>query len=746
MTHLPALIADLGLMLSIAAVTTLVFKRIKQPVVLGYILAGLLVGPYFDFFPTVHDEKNISTWSEIGVIFLLFSLGLEFSFKRVVHVGGSAGITALSTIFFMLGAGFLTGQLLGWSNMDSIFLGGILSISSTTIIVRALDEAGLRTQGFAALVLGVLVIEDLVAILLLVLLSTVAVSQQFSGPELLYAIAKLGGFLIVVFVIGIYLIPSALQRTRRLMNAETLLIVAIALCLSMVYLATRAGFSAALGAFIMGSLLAETVLAERIEHLVKPVKDLFGAIFFVSVGMMIDPMVLVEHWMPVLILSLVVVIGQPLSSMIGALVAGQPLKRSVQAGMSLSQIGEFSFIIATLGLSLGVTSPILYPIAVAVSAVTTFSTPYMIKASSRVANGLQRILPVRFTSAIERYSRQAEQVQVTSDWRTLLRAYLSTLAVFLVLCITIIIVAARVLVPVLKDGLFGVDGEFLAGIITLLVLLPFIWAMSIRRIKRAAYRHLWLNKRQLRGPLVVLEVVRVLTGVIVLALVVNLFFTMEWAFTATLVFVLLAVFAFRTRLNAFYGRIENRFITNLNQREQLRKRTDLAPWDMHLAEVGVNTDSMAIGRSLFDLRLREKHGVNIALIERGDRTIPAPGRDERLLPGDNLLVIGTDAQLVELEQSLADRIPTEDEVELHKEDMALEKYRIQPRSPLIGLTIRGSGLREEATALVAGIERGEERLVNPEGTTVFEQGDLLWLVGCKDRIHLFMEDRKATRE
>lgn len=746
MTHLPALIADLGLMLSIAAVTTLVFKKIDQPVVLGYILAGLLVGPHFDFLPTVYDEKNITTWSEIGVIFLLFSLGLEFSFKRVVHVGGTAGITALTTILFMLGAGALTGTLLGWSSMDSIFLGGILCISSTTIIVRALDELGLRTRGFANLVLGVLVIEDLVAILLLVLLSTVAVSQQFSGTELLLAMAKLGGFLIAVFVIGIYMIPTVLQRTRKLMNAETLLIVAIALCLGMVYLATRAGFSAALGAFIMGSLLAETVLAERIEHLVKPVKDLFGAIFFVSVGMMIDPLVLVEHWLPVVILSVVVMIGQPLSSTIGALIAGQPFKRSVQTGMSLSQIGEFSFIIATLGVTLGVTSPELYPIAVAVSAVTTFATPYMIRASSPVADTLHRMLPTRLSDAIDRYSRQAEQVQVTSDWRILLRAYLTNLSVFLVLCITIVIVAARLVRPLLDGGLFGIDGGLLTGMITILVLLPFIWAMSIRRIERAAYRHLWLSKRVLRGPLVVLEVVRVLAAIIILALVVNLFFAMEWAFTATLLFVVLAVVAFRSRLNSFYGRIENRFISNLYQREQQRKRTDLAPWDMHLAEVKVAQDSVAVGSSLMELQLREKHGVNIAMIERGDRTIPAPGRDDRLLPGDELLVIGTDAQLADLERSLNTRLAGGDGPTLDKEDMALEKYRILPRSPLIGQSIRDSGLREQATALVAGIERGDERLVNPEGMTVFEQGDLLWLVGSEDRIHRYMEDRKAARE
>lgn len=746
MTHLPHLIADLGLILSVAAVTTLVFKRIKQPLVLGYIVAGIFVGPFVGFIPTVLDENSIKTWSEIGVIFLLFSLGLEFSFKKVAKVGGTASVTAITTVVFMLAAGFGTGQALGWTFMDSVFLGGILSISSTTIIIRALDELGMKTRGFASVVVGVLVIEDLVAILLLVMLSTVAVSRQFAGGELLFEMGKLAAFLLVTFIVGIYLIPTVLNRTRKLMNEETLIVVAVALCLTMVFLAAKAGFSAALGAFLMGSLLAETIMAERIEHLIKPVKDLFGAIFFVSVGMMIDPRVLVEHWLPVMILSLVVVIGQPLSSIAGALVSGQPLKRAIQAGMCLSQIGEFSFIIATLGVTLGVTSSFLYPIAVAVSAITTFSTPYMIKASDGMAAFLTRELPQRWVTSIDQYSQQTSQVKVTSDWRVLLRAYILNVAVFFVLCIVVVMLASRNLMPML-DASFGWQaGHVTAGLITLVLILPLIWAMSIRRIKRAAYRHLWLNKRQLRGPLVAIEVARVIVAVLVLGLLVNQFFSTGWAFGATLLFMTIAILIFRRRLHLFYHKIEKRFITNLNQREQQKKRPHLAPWDMHLAEVEVKTDSIVVGRSLQELQLREKHGVNVALIERNDRNIPAPSRDERLLPGDNLVVIGTDEQLAELNRTLDATIPENGAYDLDKEDIALEKYRVLPRSPLIGTTIRGSKLREEAMALVAGIERGDQRLMNPESFTAFEQNDLVWLVGNTERIHAFMDGWKAARE
>lgn len=747
MNELPHLITDLGLILSIAALTTLIFKKIKQPLVLGYIIAGVLVGPHVPLLPTVLDEESIKVWSELGVIFLLFSLGLEFSFKKVAKVGGTSGITALVTVCFMLGVGYLTGKWMGWGLMDSLFLGGILSISSTTIIVRALEELGLKTQVFAGVVVGVLVIEDIVAVLLLVLLSSLAVSQQFSGSAMLWELGKLGFFLILWFAAGVFLIPTLLARTRKLMNDETLLIVAVALCLSMVVFAVKAGFSAALGAFIMGALLAETVQAERIEHLVRPVKDLFGAIFFVSVGMLLDPAMLVIYWQQVLLISIVVILGQPLSVMAGALLAGEPLFRAARVGMSLSQIGEFSFIIATLGLTLNVTSAFLYPIAVAVSAVTTFTTPYMIKASGPFAGLLERLLPERVAKALGRYSLQADQVKETSAWRQLLRSYGINLAVFAVLCLTVVLGAGPAFIALFGERFMGVDGRVLAGLTTFLVVLPFIWAMSLRRISRNAYRQLWVNKRMLRGPLVMLEVVRLAAAVVILAILVNVFFSTGWAFLALLVLMIVALFLFRQRLHRFYLRMEERFFQNLNQRELSLRRTDLAPWDMHLAQVRVKVDSGATGQSLKELGLREKHGVNIAMIERASgHSVPAPGRNHLLLPGDNLFVIGTDAQLVKLQRALDAPLSAQHKAHMTKEDIRLKRFRITPQSPLVGMRIHDSGLRDAASAMVAGIQRGEERIMNPEGTMVFQGNDVLWLVGNGPTIIAFMQARKAVRE
>ncbi len=745
MEHLPDLIADLGLILSVAAATTLISKKLKQPLVLGYIVAGMLVGPHVTLLPTVLDEASIHIWSQLGVIFLLFALGLEFSFKKVVKVGGTSGITALTTVAFMLLAGYFTGQALGWTTMDSLFLGGLISMSSTTIIARALDELGLKTQLFASVVVGVLVIEDIVAVLLLVLLSSLAISNHFSGGAMLWELGKLGFFLILWFAAGIFMIPTLLARTRKLMNDETLLIVAVALCLGMVVLAVNAGFSAALGAFIMGALLAETVQAERIEHLVAPVKDLFGAIFFISVGMLLDPAMLVEHWASVLLLSAVVVLGQPLSSFAGALMAGLPLKRAVRVAMSLSQIGEFSFIIATLGLTLEVTSGFLYPIAVAVSAVTTFTTPYMIKAAGPMADLIERRMPLRWKNALERYGHQADQVKETSAWHKLLRAYIINLVVFLVLCLAIVFVVGPALTVVFGEGLMGLSGHVLAGAATFLLVLPFIWAMSLRRIGRNAYRQLWVSKRQLRGPLVVMELVRLAAAVVVLALLVSVFFNASWALAALLVLMVAAVMIFRQRLHRFYLRLEDRFLRNLNQRELSLRRTDLAPWDMHLSQVRVKTDSGVIGHSLQELALREKYGVNIAMIERtSGHTITAPGRNDRLFPGDNLMVIGTDSQLSELQKAL--EIPRTGSLELAKEDLRMKRFRITPQSPLVGLRIHDSGLRDQAHAMVAGIERGDTRIMNPEGRLELQANDVVWLVGNGTTIRAFMEERMAVRE
>lgn len=450
MSHLAPLISDLALILISAGIMTLLFKKLKQPLVLGYIVAGFVCSPHFTFTPSVVDADNIQTWSEIGVIFLLFALGLEFSFKKLMKVGGSAVISACTIIFCMILVGVFVGWMFGWKQMDCIYLGGMLAMSSTTIIYKAFDDLGLRQQRFAGLVLSILILEDILAIVLMVMLSTMAVSKNFEGSEMIYSIGKLVFFLILWFVVGIYLIPLFLKRARKLMSDETLLIVSLALCFGMVVLAARVGFSPAFGAFIMGSILAETVESEHIDKLVAPVKDLFGAIFFVSVGMMVDPNMIVEYIWPILAIVVAILLGQTIFGTGGVLLSGQPLKIAMQCGFSLTQIGEFAFIIASLGVSLHVTSHFLYPIVVAVSVITTFLTPYMIRFAEPASNFVDTHLPERWQKFLLHYASGSQTVNHESLWKKLILALLRITVVYSIVSIAVIAVAFRFLVPFLE--------------------------------------------------------------------------------------------------------------------------------------------------------------------------------------------------------------------------------------------------------------------------------------------------------
>lgn len=392
MHGLHPLIFDLMLITVYGAATTIIFKKLKQPTVLGYLFAGILAGPFFHFLPTVTDRANIALWADIGVIFLLFSLGLEFSFKKMASVGKSAFVTATLNIFFLMFCGYYTGLFLSWSKIDSFFLGSMISMSSTTIIIKAFDDLKIEKQKFTDLVFGVLVIEDMMGIILLVLLPTIAIGKTIDSGAVGLSIFKLVAFFILCFALGLKSVPFVLKKLANFLSEEMLLLVSIALLLSMVCLAEYAGYSSALGAFMMGSILSETELTHRIENVVKSLKDLFGAVFFVTVGMMVDPKMFIKYAYPILIITLLVVSGKIMMSVLGFAVSGQNLKDSIKGGFSLAQVGEFAFIIAALGMSINVLSKSVYPIIVAVSVITTFLTPFMIKFSPKVYKMVSQVL------------------------------------------------------------------------------------------------------------------------------------------------------------------------------------------------------------------------------------------------------------------------------------------------------------------------------------------------------------------
>jgi monovalent cation:H+ antiporter-2, CPA2 family len=736
MLHVPSLIIDLTLILSAAAVITLLFKKLKQPVVLGYVIAGFLTGPNFKLFPTIVEIDSIKTWADIGVIFLLFGLGLEFSFKKLIKVGGVAVITAIIEVTLTMLLGYGVGKLLGWNDMNSLFLGGILSIASTTIIIRAFEELGVKSQKFAGIVTGVLVIEDLVAVILMVLLSTVAVSQAFTGIDMIKSLLKLVFVLVLWFVSGIYFLPTFFRKISTIINNETLQIISLALCFLMVLLATYAGFSPALGAFIMGSILAETTRAEKIIKLTKSVKNLFGAIFFVSVGMLIDPSMLIKHMLPIFAATLVLLFGKPLFVTVGALASGQPLRIAVHSGMSLSQIGEFSFIIATLGLTLKVTSDFLYPVAVAVSVITTFTTPFMIRYSESVYRHIEQILPRKWKAHLTKYSVGAQNVTEKSDWKKVLRSYLNNVIIFSVIIIAIILLSTRFVAPMFTE--YGLS-QVITVIVTLITLSPFLWALAFRRTHSQSFANIWLKNDQ-RGPLIVLEFSRVLIVVFYIGFLFDRLFSPWVALSGAIVScIILALIS--KKLKSFYGKIEFRFLTNYNERDVKTGFSNelLAPWDAHIASFELGEKSPYIGKTLEESRIREEFGINIAAIERGDFLINVPTRSNHLYPNDKLSVIGTDEQLEKFKIFLESKEGNPRIAET-RQNISLNHFTINENSSLVNKTLRESRIRERTKGLVVGIERNSERILNPESNLVFEVNDKVWIVGNEKRIQLLINE------
>lgn len=391
--HAIAFIQDLAVLMLAAGLVTVLFHRLRQPVVLGYIVAGFLIGPHTPPFALISDERSIRILAELGVIFLMFGLGLEFSLRKLLRVGPTAILAAFFEIVLMVWLGYQIGRLFAWSAMDALFLGAILAISSTTIIVKALGDLKMKHERFAQLIFGVLIVEDILGIAIVALLSGIAASGSVAAGEVFATLAKLLLFILVSLLVGLLLVPRVLAYVARFGSDETLLVAVLGLCFGFCLLVTKLGYSLVLGAFLIGAIMAESRQLAQIERLVEPVRYLFSAIFFVAIGLLIDPAVLREHAWPIAVISLAVVLGKILSCSIGAFVTGNDGRTSLRVGMGLSQIGEFSFIIAALGVQLGVTSDFLYPVAVAVSAITTLTTPYLIRAADPLAQRLARAMP-----------------------------------------------------------------------------------------------------------------------------------------------------------------------------------------------------------------------------------------------------------------------------------------------------------------------------------------------------------------
>jgi CPA2 family monovalent cation:H+ antiporter-2 len=727
--HFPVLIQDLAVILGVAAVVTFLFRLIKQPVVLGYIVAGIIVGPHTPAVFSVTDTENIKVWAELGVIFLMFTLGLEFSFRRLTRVGMSAGVTAVIQIVAMLTWGFVAAEALGWTRMDAIFLGCMISISSTTIIIKALEELGLKTKKFAELVFGILIVEDLAAILMLVALTNIATTSQIGGIELLLAGGKLAIVVGAWFLVGMFVVPRFIRSVSRHGNDEMLVVVALSLCLALVALAAFFHYSVALGAFIMGSILAESSESKRIEHLVQPLKDIFGAVFFVSVGMLLDPKAITQNLGAVALLSAVIILGKVLSVTIGAFLTGQTVRHAVQTGFSMAQIGEFSFIIASLGLTYGAISEKLYPIIVAASLVTTFTTPYLVRSATRAAETLEARLPARARNTLNNYVSWVQRLSVTSDRRKALYGSATKWALNAIVVITLFTVGADKLIPMADEYLVSKPAaRGLVWFIAFVLSAPSIWAMlsSFRAVqgKTEQRRTLPRGSALLLGSLMTIGLVGLLSVA---------YFPANQTMAVTLGICGLLFVAFHRQVEGYYRWIEQQFQSGFQA--ELRSGTSgertlerLAPWDAHLVELKVPARSFVVGRSLLELKLREQYGLNIVVIVRDGENIVAPKASEPLYPSDRILCFATDVEVERFKRDI-EASSVEQDVAKDLEAYDIRRLRVEGKSRLRGASIRQSGIREAFDCIVVGLERGEQRLRSPGSDLELAEGDVLWIVG-----------------
>lgn len=751
MAEIPFLVKDLALILMVAGIVTIIFKKLKQPLVLGYIVAGFLVSPHMPYTMSVIDETDIKTWADIGVIFTLFSLGLDFSFKKIVKMGASPIIATVVIVFSMMMLGISIGHGFGWSKMDCIFLGGMLAMSSTTIIYKAFDDMGLRQQKFAGMVMSVLILEDILAIVMMVMLSAIAGGNNPDGEQMIGSVIKIAFFLVLWFIVGIFAIPLFLRSVRKLINNETLLIVALGLCCGMAVLSTKVGFSSAFGAFVMGSILAETIEAEKIIKLVEPVKNLFGAIFFVSVGMLVDPKILIEYAIPILALVGSILIGQAIFGTFGFMLGGESLKSAMRCGFSMAQIGEFSFIIASLGLSLGVISNYLYPVVVAVSVITTFLTPYMIRLATPTYQVMEKHLPKRLINILNHFAMSHPSTTQQSKWKSLLRQMLINTVAYSILTAAVIALMFTFVLPFTRSLFPGWKLHWYAnaitGILTLVLIAPFLRAIIMKKNHSNEWKRLWVESSINRIPLLFTIVVRFVIALAFIFYICNYLtrFTDALMIIIGIAVVSLMIASRWTKKRSI--KMERLFIHNLRSRDIMAQvngekkplyEGHLLDRDIHISDFDVPEDSSWGGKTLKELHLRERFGVDMSSIMRGSQRLNIPNGDTVIFPGDKLQVIGNDDQLQKFATALSTDLIPED-LEIEKREMKLRQLIISGKSEFCGKSLLESGIRDKYNCMVVGLEEGQENLTKIAPTRTFEKGDILWIVGEESDLQKIME-------
>ena len=755
MTEELNLVAELGIILFAAGFCTILFNRLKQPIILGYIVAGFLVGPKLGLVPQFADQAAVNEWSEIGIIFLLFALGLEFSFKKLLKVGSTAIIIAGIKIVGMFLVGLITGYILKFSTMECIFLGGLMSMSSASIVLKAYEDMGLKKAPHTQIVFGTLVVEDIMAIVMLVLLSTVAISNKFSGKEMIIGIGKLAFFLLLWFLVGIYIIPTLLKRAKKYINDEILLIVSIALCFVMVSCATYAGFSSALGAFVMGSLFAETTEGERIERTMKSIKDLFGAIFFVSVGMMLDPAVIAQHWVAILVITAFTVLGMVFFTTTGVIVAGKGLRNAINTSFSVTQLGEFAFIIAGLGCSLGVMRDFIYPVVIAVSVITTFTTPYMIKGADPFCDRLEKRIPAKILKWITpSHSDVTISKEDEGGWKYICGQFFMRILFYGIILGAILYASRHYTEPFLArmfPNMSTLVQNIIVVAITLVVMSPFLFGLGVSRgakdgkANRIAFE-LIAKKPSNRAPMVAMMLTRVFIAIGFVIALFMMHFKMNFGFIFLLALSGVEFVLLIKRYAQGYSAIEKTFMQNLSAREDQERenapvtatvKDSLTGYDVVLELFSVSSDSDIAGKKLSDIQMLKDCGVNILKIIRGSRNILIPNGEESVYPADQLLAVGTKEQVAAFGEAMQEADKPANEAP-DSEEFVVKRVELGQTSFLTGKVLKNLDMRS-AGCIVISVLRGDKFYTNPDPGMDLREGDVVWVAGTTEGCSDFCE-------
>lgn len=742
------MIQDLALILIVASIVTLIFKRLKQPLVLGYIVAGFLVSPHMPYLASVVEKEGIHEWADIGVMFLLFSLGLDFSFKKIVKMGAAPIIAAITIVASMMMLGYTVGRLFDWGDIDCVFLSGMLAMSSTTIIYKAFDDLGLRQQRFASLVMSVLILEDILAIVMMVMLGAIAKGDSPNSSEMVMSIVSIAFFLILWFVIGIFAIPLFFRNVRKLMTSETLVVISLGLCCLMAVVSTKAGFSTAFGAFVMGSILAETLEAERIEKVISPVKDLFGAVFFVSVGMLVDPDVLVEYAFPIAALVCTILVGQAVFGTLGFFLSGQSLHTAMRCGFSMAQIGEFAFIIASLGMSMHVIADYLYPVVVAVSVITTFLTPYMIRGAEPAYHFVEKALPdsiiMQINSLLMKNGNEPNAMPDKHDrsqrqlWNSLLRAMLINTVVYTILIVAVTYFMLSFFLLFSRGILPHWWANGVTGVLTVIFLSPFMRALVMKKNHSEEWQQLWAMSPINRLPLISTIVARAAICLMFLFYICNYLARFANALVICLGIIVIICIVLSRFVKQRSIRMERLFMNNLRSRDVAAQMkgaklpsyvSHLVERSLTLAEVEVPENSVWAGQSLAELQLGKNFGVHVSSILRSGRRLNIPYGIEQVFSGDRLQIIGSDEQISHLTKVMNGALYPEDDRDVLEREMVLRQIVIKKTSPVLGKSLRNSRLREDFALMVVGIDEGQQNLSQLNADHVFECGDIVWLVG-----------------